>query len=623
MVESLAGPAAIWKIMIILILGSQPAAEPEQHISLRQLSSPENPIYAELELNALRTNLQNHPKLQQKIYGNEDPRRAYEQAIQNASTLLRLKPALIHEMVGSIHQVAFCLHGFGEDEETFRFLFLFRCSNEKHLLDAFLKAIPFPRTALQYQGKTVYQFGDDPDESLWVSHAKGVIAIARDHLLIQKFLMDAQNARPVPSKQAVLFQADINCQQLFNEALTVESMELEELLVMLSLVDAASWRYLRASFDGRILELRAELEPGGRALNTLKGDKSMPNLARIIPQKALLAAATNLPDRKAASRATRQTTNQILAVVGDGDEIQELWEKFREETGLDLEKDIFDNLAEIGFVMTQLDADAFLLLGRVVNPDSARSTIQSFMNQISRSEGVRPTTLHGANVWEDSGGRIALKGHTVMVGSSRCEIFETLLKRPAGQTSSIATAISKQHPKATKMFMFNMAPLVQQTDVDPILVGFHFEKNELVARARFDPESLVRAFEAPIRKARKTAKRVECMNHLRQISMCCMMYANDHAGELPPDLKPETVKEYLGNNAEILLCPASNKKYVYRKGLGGQKIHEIANPSSVVLVHDAPESHKGGGNAAYVDGHVRWLSTEAFKRAINKPIKFK
>jgi prepilin-type processing-associated H-X9-DG protein len=126
-----------------------------------------------------------------------------------------------------------------------------------------------------------------------------------------------------------------------------------------------------------------------------------------------------------------------------------------------------------------------------------------------------------------------------------------------------------------------------------------------------------------IANARQQAMMMQDMSNLRQIGMGAHMYANEHAGALPPDLgsmlpyvpvpqaflspdkarmtpappaggKPEDVAKWVNENSD----------YVYLgKALG--KIVQIQNTAETVLAHEKFETAKVGMiNVLYADGHV-------------------
>lgn len=56
----------------------------------------------------------------------------------------------------------------------------------------------------------------------------------------------------------------------------------------------------------------------------------------------------------------------------------------------------------------------------------------------------------------------------------------------------------------------------------------------------------------------ETGRRLECFSNLRQIHVALQMYADDHAGWLPPDLK--TLRPGYLDNDPVYLCPAREGK---------------------------------------------------------------
>lgn len=56
-------------------------------------------------------------------------------------------------------------------------------------------------------------------------------------------------------------------------------------------------------------------------------------------------------------------------------------------------------------------------------------------------------------------------------------------------------------------------------------------------------------------RARETAQRVKCASNLRQIGQAAFLYANDHSGQLPPDLA--TILETQDIASYVFTCPSS------------------------------------------------------------------
>jgi competence protein ComGC len=98
-----------------------------------------------------------------------------------------------------------------------------------------------------------------------------------------------------------------------------------------------------------------------------------------------------------------------------------------------------------------------------------------------------------------------------------------------------------------------------------------------------------------------------CAGNLRQIGMAMYIYAQEHDGSFPPDIRTLYQEKYL-TDKKILDCPANSKKgtlengdYFYTGGLS------INSPSWAPLVRDKKGNHSSGGkNILYVNGQIKW-----------------
>lgn len=130
-------------------------------------------------------------------------------------------------------------------------------------------------------------------------------------------------------------------------------------------------------------------------------------------------------------------------------------------------------------------------------------------------------------------------------------------------------------------------------------------------------------------RSREKAKTADCQSHLKQIGMALQVYAHDWNGHFPPgrdDLSP--LLPYL-RESTILLCPTAEDEgikpphYWYRPG------HAFDDLPDVPLAGDMRPWHGEGGNALFVDGHVKWFSGEQFEhirkgmRASEVKVKFR
>jgi hypothetical protein len=57
-------------------------------------------------------------------------------------------------------------------------------------------------------------------------------------------------------------------------------------------------------------------------------------------------------------------------------------------------------------------------------------------------------------------------------------------------------------------------------------------------------------------RARESANRIKCQSNLRQIGQAAVLYANDHGGQLPPDLP--TIMQTQDITAEVFTCASSD-----------------------------------------------------------------
>lgn len=123
-----------------------------------------------------------------------------------------------------------------------------------------------------------------------------------------------------------------------------------------------------------------------------------------------------------------------------------------------------------------------------------------------------------------------------------------------------------------------------------------------------------------LERARESARQTACMSQMRQLGMGIMMYANDHKGQLPPDLG--ALLPYLGGNALIMICPdAQNNltpapadpkeraKWVdghssYEYLLPNIKMTSIQNSATQIMVREKSAVHDGKMNVLFADGHV-------------------
>jgi len=170
-------------------------------------------------------------------------------------------------------------------------------------------------------------------------------------------------------------------------------------------------------------------------------------------------------------------------------------------------------------------------------------------------------------------------------------------------------------------------------------------------------------------KARQNAKRAACLNNVRQITMACLMYANDNDEQLPYGLTPDADSYYInvnlsdpyayvqniiapqianvvGNIQQVFKCTnpqnpngtgwltqtnacqyryncysaSHDARYGIRQGTApGRRLSAVVSPSTAIMWTDMAWSTwqpnwlpHDGINCGYVDGHTEWISSKVF-----------
>jgi prepilin-type processing-associated H-X9-DG protein len=134
------------------------------------------------------------------------------------------------------------------------------------------------------------------------------------------------------------------------------------------------------------------------------------------------------------------------------------------------------------------------------------------------------------------------------------------------------------------------------------------------------------AFLPKFMAAKQQALRARCLSNLRNLAMACMMYSLDH-GVLPAKLS-ELYPNYAAS-LEVFACPAHGEKKVskgrideesdYRLEIPGAKLGEVKEQARTIMISEKEPNHRGGRNAAYVDGHVE--SIPGAKTAPAEPLR--
>ena len=111
-----------------------------------------------------------------------------------------------------------------------------------------------------------------------------------------------------------------------------------------------------------------------------------------------------------------------------------------------------------------------------------------------------------------------------------------------------------------------------------------------------------------VRKSHRDMEKVVCANNLRELGLAMYIYAREHEGQFPPEIKTLYDEQYLAD-PRFTDCPASktvgtpdNPDYIYTSGLS------VRDRSLKSLVRDKAKNHypEEGENVLYLNGTVEW-----------------
>jgi len=135
-------------------------------------------------------------------------------------------------------------------------------------------------------------------------------------------------------------------------------------------------------------------------------------------------------------------------------------------------------------------------------------------------------------------------------------------------------------------------------------------------------------------QARKSARRVNCLNNLKQLGLAISMYRQDHDEGFPGINWESEVGEYVSDNDRVFSCPSEKKNtsgYAINSNVTGRQFSGISHSSSLPLLFDrnpassfyegcppdnpanfyydfCSDRHSNGTNFLFLDGHAAWIS---------------
>jgi len=132
-------------------------------------------------------------------------------------------------------------------------------------------------------------------------------------------------------------------------------------------------------------------------------------------------------------------------------------------------------------------------------------------------------------------------------------------------------------------------------------------------------DALIKRLVGPsLAKARENAQRMACVSYLKQVGLATMIHADEHQGQLPPDLETLIAGAKLPEKCLICPCLGTKDSYAYRGAGLTTKLQPQMTPQ-MILAHDRSANHKGQGrNVVFLDGHVEWVREERFQQLIQE-----
>jgi hypothetical protein len=116
-------------------------------------------------------------------------------------------------------------------------------------------------------------------------------------------------------------------------------------------------------------------------------------------------------------------------------------------------------------------------------------------------------------------------------------------------------------------------------------------------------------------KSRVKAQQTKSLSNLRQLALADMMYMQDNIEVLPPLKTPEDIKGQLEVPDSILYQPSSHMPYLPNVSIAGKSLGQFAEPESMILFYEQTPYEGGGRIAAFMDGHVAYLTQEEWEAA--------
>jgi hypothetical protein len=165
------------------------------------------------------------------------------------------------------------------------------------------------------------------------------------------------------------------------------------------------------------------------------------------------------------------------------------------------------------------------------------------------------------------------------------------------------------------------APITPETELSLVLINLRaiasfsdihpFDMSEVMKPA---PPSLL---EDIFNKSKQKAEATSAISNMRQLALGVLMYCQDYDEALPPMRDAAGLKMALlpyVKSDSIFRSPATGQPFQPNPRLAGRRLRQLGPPANVVMLYSSVPEPDGQRIVARVDGAVRAVSTEEWKK---------